>query len=324
MQFFIAESPSSPLPGILKKLQGQRQKISKLNIPNNLDGNETSPEFKNNQDIWYSDTPHIYFKRSTFTPIISTTTLIGSLSDPFDTEGQSFKCACKPVYECENLDTKNWEVISTLDRAVLIKNAWKTTNVQGTTYGSMGHTVFEHGAKHRELTFEQMYMFAQSKYNLDHPILKNFAEDLFTNYFPKFGMFEVLSEPLLQLGELLAGQADLVLLDHTNKVVHVLDYKTNKHKPGSIEDKSYGNFKFIVPRLRKNSLSEYQLQLCLYQQMLLAQYPGYIAGSNFILWGNRDTGLMETIEINPGDHYNDICLIWQFLVNNSEQLRNIN
>ena len=311
----------SPLPDLLGKLQTQKELISKVILPEFINPNETSPKFKNIGDMWYDDEQHIYFNKSTLTPIISTTTLLGSLQEEFNTVTKSIQCAGKDSYTCENLDVSSWTFLSLIERADRIKEAWRITNVTGTTYGSMGHTIFEHGAKNRRLPIEDVYYFGRDMYNLEHPILYYFAQDLFTNYFPKFSRFEVLVEPLLHLQGMMAGQADLVLLDHINKVIHILDYKTNKHKPGSAEDKSYDKFKYVITHLKKNSLSEYQLQLCLYQWMVALMYPGYSLGSNFILWGNRDTGKMETIEIAPKDHHNDLCLIYKFLTTNSQQLK---
>lgn len=310
----------TPLPILLGKLNSQISKIKGITLPDRLDPKETAPEFKNAGNLWYNDSQHIYFKRSTLTPVISVTTLLSVLCEPFNENLKSFQCANKDYYTCDNLDVSNWNLISILERQERILRAWKITNVTGTTYGSMAHLIFEHGAKNRNLPAIDTYNYGRDRFQLDHPIIQYFLQDLLNNYFPKFACFEVFTEPLLQLCELIAGQADLVLIDHQRKLIHILDYKTNKHKPGSLEDKSYGKFKFIIPHVKDHSITHYQLQLCLYQLMVLQLYPGYGLGSNFLLWGNRNTGMFETIEINPMDHYNDAMLIYNYLEANRGQI----
>lgn len=113
----------------------------------------------------------------------------------------------------------------------------------------------------------------------------------------------------------IAGQSDVIIIDHKNKLVYVIDYKTNKVKPGTDEDKSYQNMRGPLSHLPSTNLVHYQLQLCLYQVFLVKQL-GYGYGENTILWANRATGKLEAIPVKIENHYDDILKIYDYLSKN--------
>lgn len=95
--------------------------------------------------------------------------------------------------------------------------------------------------------------------------------------------WEIVPEMLLYLDEYkLAGQSDLVLLNHEKKKFKILDYKTNKK--GVAKEAFNGATMFPpVNHLADCKFMHYALQLSLYGYMLEKEL-GYECDGNEILW----------------------------------------
>ena len=107
--------------------------------------------------------------------------------------------------------------------------------------------------------------------------------------------WEIVPEMILYLDEhKLAGQSDLVLLNHREKKFKVLDYKTNKK---GVSREAYKNETMFAPveHLPECKFSHYSLQLSLYSFML-EQEIGYTCVGNEILW--VDTNDKDKVEIH--------------------------
>ena len=91
----------------------------------------------------------------------------------------------------------------------------------------------------------------------------------------------------------LAGQSDLVLINHDEKTFRILDYKTNKK---GIATTAYRNETMFPPvnHLPECKFTHYALQLSLYAYML-EQEMEYTCEGNEILW--VDTNSPDKVEI---------------------------
>jgi len=107
--------------------------------------------------------------------------------------------------------------------------------------------------------------------------------------------WEICPEHIVFLDDYkLAGQSDLVLLNHKEGTFKVLDYKTNKK---GISKEPYNNETMFPPvnHLTECKFTHYSLQLSLYAFML-EQELGYTCAGNEILW--VDTNDKTTVEIH--------------------------
>jgi hypothetical protein len=276
-----------------------------------IHGKEVAPEYKAGYDekykaqVWYSDPSHLYFallSNNIKFPIISVTTLIHLVSTPFDSYMMSNRCAGKKDYETKCLDKSNWNNLSKKEKQKRILFAWEINNKQATEYGTYVHFIMESLIVWPELSNDETQDIAFHKYRNRFNISSKFAEDVYVNIILKYREkgIELISEPLLwSLDLLLAGQADLVGLDHHNKVIYILDYKTNSDKPGT--KKIYNSMQPPLQEYDDGDLVHYSIQLCIYQYLVWLRYPDYSLGINTLIWLNRETGNSELIFINPSD-----------------------
>lgn len=107
--------------------------------------------------------------------------------------------------------------------------------------------------------------------------------------------WEIIPEMILYLDEYkLAGQSDLVLLNHKEKKFKILDYKTNKK---GVSKDPFKNATMFTPveHLTDCKFTHYSLQLSLYGYMLEKEL-GYSCDGNEILW--VDTNDSKQIDIH--------------------------
>lgn len=110
----------------------------------------------------------------------------------------------------------------------------------------------------------------------------------------EFKGWDIVPEMILYLdSHKLAGQSDLVVINHSNKSFRILDYKTNKK---GIATTAYRNETMFAPvnHLPECKFTHYALQLSLYAYML-EQEMGYTCEGNEILW--VDTNSPDKVEI---------------------------
>jgi hypothetical protein len=272
-------------------------------------GQSVAPRFKAVHDyergvsLWYDDDPHVYFmirKDGVRIPMISVTTAKGAYKKPFDANTMAMRCAWKDDYDCECLNTQHWDILSIPDRAYEIKRAWSENSGIASKYGTFAHSVLEGTHIYHPNQMGQFYDYQSSLHGEDRPVVMDFVRSYTERYLNPLrakGMV-VIAEPLIyDWGTMLAGQSDVVALDHVNRVVYILDFKTNSKRPD--RDKIYSKMTGVLSHLDSYALNDYRIQLCLYQRMVMNLFPGYSMGVNLILWLNRDTGEIEPLEVCP-------------------------
>lgn len=302
---------------ILEKYNKQITQVGNITLPSffPVHGAEVAPRYKavtagDGSSIWYDDVPHLYFKQypnGIRMPMISVTTIIHAYSKPFDEEGMSYRCALKDDYDCKCLDRSDWYAIGVNVRKERIKKAWKANSRNASEYGTFAHAVME-GVTVTELSTSEVYLEQSRKYGMENEVVMSFADDFHENVLLHdiSRGYTVIAEPLVfDLGAMICGQSDLVVLDTVNKIIYIKDFKTNETRPDRA--KAYSKMEGILSHLDDYAYSHYCIQLCLYQRMVQSVLPGYILGNNTLLWLNRETGEIEELLINPMD--------WAFEIN---------
>jgi|GEM_PF-3680798 len=312
---------------ISKKLKSQNELVNKIEIPEQIqtikygkkfekvNANLIAPRFKEVKgerfNIYYDDKPHLYFLQiqDKRTPLISVTTLIELFGTEFNEDEMSTHCARKEDYNCDYLDKRNWEYQSIWQRKNQILKAWKTNNQIANYYGTVVHAAMETTVTYLNVPTWEIYKYITQRYQYQLEIIKSYIDELksFLRIHYTGKHFQLIAEPIVFCLEIMAvGQSDLVIIDHLHKKIHILDYKTNKNKPGT--ERVFNKMNYPFQKMDDVNLSHYKIQLRLYQRFLLKQYPDYTAGDLIILWMNRETGKIESIHIDfmEYDSYIDI------------------
>jgi hypothetical protein len=295
------------LSGILgRKLSKQQPLVNDLEILP-YDPLQVAPPFKttkwNDLEVHYDDEKHLYFviKGDKRVPLISVTTFIDLFVPEFDFDGQAERCARKPDYDCNCLDKTGWNHMSYGIRAEMIKKAWRENNIQATNYGTAAHSGCEYLAKQPQLKDEDiMKLLMLGVWGKDAVRL------VIAQFLPKVRKilstyrdlrYEFVAEPVLTDPTIgMAGQADLVLVNHDTKRITVLDYKTNKRNPKF--DKGFTKMEGLFNQHDNNPWSHYSIQLSTYCLMLLKLYPGYEIEEVSLVWLNSETGDIEILPID--------------------------
>lgn len=303
---------------IMSKFHQQVPKVTPLTVPDDMPvlGTEVAPRYKAIYDptyenyVWYDDDPHLYFSwflTGHRIPMISVTTVLKAWEKPFD-DAMAYRCARKDSYTCNCLDKEGWEYMGLEEKALMIERAWKQNSREAADYGTFAHAVMEGIALWRNGTYEghhvdNIYDIMCDRYSkFEHEIVRTMGRNFITDILDPLleSGVQIIAEPLVyDMEALIAGQSDLVALDHRNKVISILDFKTNKRKPGT--DKVYNKMEGQLSHLDDVAITHYCIQLCLYQRLVQNILPDYSLGENTLLWLDRDTGNVIPIPINPSD-----------------------
>lgn len=120
-----------------------------------------------------------------------------------------------------------------------------------------------------------------------------------------YSAWEIIPEMLLFDDDYqLAGQSDLILLNHLDKTFKVVDYKTNRK---GISWSGFGGKKMYEPieHLEDCNGIHYSLQLSLYSMMLQKEL-GYKCAGLTLLWIDTDNWTIKPIKAN--ELYDDLSL----------------
>jgi len=288
-----------------QKLAKQKPLVDKIEIMP-CDDNDVAPPFKHTIwrgfNVYYADEPHLYFieKNDVRTPLISVTTFVGLFVPPFNENEMATRCAQKPSYECDCLNKKDWETLPVDKRAKRIITAWKKNNKQATDYGTAAHAACEMKVKNNDVPNSEIYATIKYLYGKTpaRPIIATYLDNLQGILQPYYDLgYEFIAEPVLVNAFIgMAGQSDLVLINHRTKSIVILDYKTNKENPKL--KRPFGNLEGLFSNYPHSPWYEYSLQLGIYGNMLLSQYEGYSIERMALLWLNPTTGDIEPLEID--------------------------
>lgn len=265
------------------------------------DASDIAPPFKSTKwkdyPVYYDDVLHLYFivKNEIRFPLLSVTTFIGMFEEEFNEQEMALRCALKDSYECNCLDTSDWESLDAESRVKRIIKAWKKNNKEATDYGSAAHAACEWYVKHPETSPEEIYTHIKYIYGKKtaRPIIPSFVHAL-KRFLEDYSEWQWIAEPVLTNPEWgLAGQSDLVLKNTETKEFCVVDYKTNKRKPGT--ENAFNNMKDIFSDFPDTNYYHYLIQLCIYAYMLLKEHPDYTIKALIILWLNPETGKIEPV-----------------------------
>ena len=284
------------------KLKQQKAIVDKVEIQE-YNYNEIAPQFKstkwNEFDVHYDDINHVYFiiKNNNRIPLISVTTFIGLFVPEMDVDEMATRCAMKDHYECNCLDTTDWDKKDIKQRVKLIKKAWEDNNKQATSYGTAAHAAHEMLVKYPDATVDFIYSYIKYEYGRHaREIIKTFIPNV-KNILQQYNGYRMVAEPVLCYPPYgLAGQSDLVLFNDDKKTIVILDYKTNKVNPK--EKQAYGYLEGLLNTIPNSPWYEYCLQLSIYANMLLKQYPEYTIERMALIWLDPQTGEAIPLDID--------------------------
>lgn len=287
------------------KLKGQKPVVDKLKIKD-YNPIDVAPPFKRvmvgDEEVCYDDEKHLYFVNKPYRlPLISVTTFIGLFESYFDLVSSSIRCAEKPDYNCNYLDKEFWPLLSVPVRSKRIRDAWEKNKNIATSYGSAAHAGQEYIAKHPMVSNAKVMRYLKGGVWGEQAVRKTIVSQLkqgreLIRSYRERG-YEVIAEPVLadiSLG--MAGQADLVLVNHETKDIIILDYKTNAVAPD--EKPSFNNMEGLLSMFPDNPMTHYSLQQTIYSMFLKNMFPGYSVSYVALVWIHPETGQFRQIPID--------------------------
>jgi hypothetical protein len=316
---------------LIGKIANQKRLVDQIKLPEVLPihGQSVAPRFKvevfDSHKVVYDDVPHLYFleyPNGYRAPLISVTTLLALLSPGFDSAQQALNCARKKDYNCNCLDKTDWNNLPMEVKQDRIMAAWEQNAQEAALYGTTSHGVMEHLTIFPEQSVDTAYQVMTDHFQCYNEIIKSFGHDYIAKIRDPFiaAGYSLIAEPLLfDFDIMTAGQGDLVAVHHENKLIHILDHKSNKKCPEK-KGHAFNNMNHPFNKVPDTSYYHYVFQICLYQRFILKRYPGYIAGVNYILWKNRETGLIEVIPVDPTEFQVYIDTIYKMMIEYRPQI----
>ena len=245
---------------------------------------------KENADIFFNDSQHLYVNKNDGSHYISVTQLIREYENKFDEEFWAKYKALELFLDGDvwsNLKlklqtTKKWDEnllekynINIEDfniEVVKIKQEWAQTRDEACEHGSFVHSLMENTFYGNTQFDFGKYGYAEASGLYDCP--KNYYElDLENAIYPEFLMSWQSDDGVLKL----AGQADLICKRGNN--IWCLDWKTNKEiKKRSFYDKvkkDVQRMKYPLNNFMDCNYAHYQLQLSTYCWMLQQIRPEF-------------------------------------------------
>jgi len=235
---------------------------------------------KQRKNIIYEDKAHIYYDETSKEKYTSGTTFIGGFHEKFDAP----KIAANLILN----NTKYIELYKgyTPVEAILhLTNEWS----QSAKIGTFIHSILERHLLGLPVLDNQK----TSAYNNRIQTLVNAWDALALQ--ERYAGWEINPEMIVFSDEYkIAGQSDLITINHDKKIFDILDYKTNKK---GIERKAFKGKKMYPPiyNLEDCKFNHYALQLSLYAYML-EQELGYKCRNCELIW--IDTNDKENIFIS--------------------------
>lgn len=287
------------------KMRGQQHIVNDIVIPQGKLGS-IADQYKQTTamgyPVFYEDINHVYFVQTLANrfPLISATTLIELFVEEFDSPKMSLHCANKPVYECAFLNKLGWEFLTLEQKAERIALAWEENSEDANQYGTAAHMGCEYLAKIPGMNDEEIFQYVLSRCgeSVTRPIIRTIlgnVRNILTGF--KQAGWQCVAEPVLVEPDMcIAGQSDLVMVNHTTKKLWILDYKSNKERPGT--KRAFSKMLGFFSQYDSIDWYHYCIQLSLYYLMLKQQYPGYELENMTLLWLDPATGEVVPIPID--------------------------
>lgn len=256
---------------------------------------------KQNGNIAFNETEHIYWNVLTGRVHISVTQLIHKYVQPFDKEFWSTYKALERLLTKEQFSFEKKQLLNTkrinishfydmyeltedviLEEKQNVLDEWETKNKKSTDRGTLIHNKIEN-------TFYQNETCKLQKFGLGgvFSCKKDYYElDLEKGVYPEFLIYYEDDDIAL------SGQIDLLIKDGNE--FHIYDWKTNEE----IKQKSYYNnftkkydtMKYPLSEIMDCNFMHYTVQLSLYGWMLKQLNPNYIIKSlNIVHYGHDDS-----------------------------------
>lgn len=243
---------------------------------------------KQNGNVCYSDSEHVYWDAITKQKYISVTTLIGKYEKPFDKEFWSLYKALEKTLNAEQFKTQKKRMLETktvnldlicseldIDKKLVLSSQqdildeWEVTNKESTERGTAIHSELEN-AYYKSPTCNL------KKYNIGGTFTckKNYYQlDLEKGVYPEFLIYRESEDGILRL----AGQIDLLIKDGND--IYLFDYKSNK----KLDKKSFFNQKkkqnecmlYPLNDIMDCNFYHYTLQLSTYAWMIQKYNPNF-------------------------------------------------
>ena len=244
---------------------------------------------KENDDVFFNDSEHVYLDKLSGEPYISVTTLIGKYENKFNSDffskykalealidGDQFSLVkdgllATQIWKPELLDKFNIDQQTFEDKTNEILKSWDNTRDEACDHGSYVHEIMEtsfYGNTHFDLS---NFGCPQICGNFDC-VKGNYHLDLENGIYPEFLMSYITPEGLH-----IAGQADLIVKNGND--ISILDWKTNKE----IKKRSFFNkakkknvmMKYPLSNIEDCNYWHYTLQLSLYAYILQQLNPDF-------------------------------------------------
>ena len=244
---------------------------------------------KENDDVFFNDSEHVYLDKLSGEPYISVTTLIGKYENKFNSDffskykalealidGDQFSLVkdgllATQIWKPELLEKFNIDQQTFEDKTNEILKSWDNTRDEACDHGSYVHEIMEtsfYGNTHFDLS---NFGCPQICGNFDC-IKGNYHLDLENGIYPEFLMSYITPEGLH-----IAGQADLIVKNGND--ISILDWKTNKE----IKKRSFFNkakkknvmMKYPLSNIEDCNYWHYTLQLSLYAYILQQLNPDF-------------------------------------------------
>ena len=244
---------------------------------------------KENDNVFFNDTEHLYLDKLSGERYISVTTLIGEYENKFNaaffSKYKALEALCDPdhfslikdgllttqVWKPELLDKLNIDHQIFEEKTNEILKSWDETRDEACEHGSYVHEIMEnsfYGNTHFDLS-----NFGCPQICGDYTCIKgNYHLDLENGIYPEFLMSYITPEGLH-----IAGQADLIAKNGND--ISILDWKTNRE----IKRRSFFNktkkknvmMKYPLNNIEDCNYQHYTLQLSLYAYILQKLNPEF-------------------------------------------------
>ncbi len=244
---------------------------------------------KKRKHIQFNETDHTYTNLLTKEDYPSVTKFIGRFHKKFDAD-------IVATHLIENIPKyrQRFRNVEKQEAILILKKEWDKRRDIGT---------FIHGILEKHIKQESVFDENRSK-NYNNRILQLINAYDSLRIKDKYPNYEHHPEMIVYNDEFkLAGQADLILLNHEKKSIRIFDHKTNQK---GITYRAFGNEKMYPPinDLPDCNYIHYGLQLSLYAYFLEKEF-GYECSELSLIWVDTNNPYSVNLEVINLDYQID-------------------